>query len=123
MSAHRAHRALVIPVDGAVQAVELDGSLAQLQGLVGGLIEALAVPSFIPGADRATCYVGEESKFQECSPNMRATDFLVPGIGLWAGDYVAGPMVVAGFRPGTGDHAELPASVEKRVRLIEREAA
>ncbi|MGI8800619.1 MAG: DUF3846 domain-containing protein [Solirubrobacteraceae bacterium] len=118
-----AHRALVIPTEGPVAVVELDGSLAQLQALVGGLIEALPVPSFIPGSDRATCYVGEESKFQECPANMRATDFLVPGIGLFFGDFVAGVMVVAGFRPVTGEHAELPASVERRVRLIEREAS
>lgn len=115
--------ALLIPAKGPVQTVELDGSLEQLQTLVGGYIEALAVPEFICPDDSATVYVNEEGKFDPaCKPNMRATDFLVPGIGMFAGDYVAGPMIVAGFNPRTGNHVALPAAVEKRVRLIEREA-
>ena len=116
-------RALLIPVEGAVQAVVLDGTLAQLQALVGGHIEALPVPSFVGGSDRATAYVNEDGKYVEsCPPNMRATDFMVPGVGLFFGDYVAGPMLVCGFNPRTGEHAEIPAPVERRVRLVEREA-
>ena len=115
--------ALVIPVDGPVQTVELDGSLEQLQALVGGLVQALPVPEFICATGGATAYVGDESKFDpDCAPNMRATDFLVPGVGLVWGDYVAGPMIVAGFDPRTGNHAPLPAAVKQRVRLIEQES-
>jgi hypothetical protein len=55
---------------------------------------------------------------------MRATDFMVPGVGLHYGDYIAGPLVLAGFDPETGDNAsEVPDGVERRARLIEREAA
>ncbi len=115
--------ALLIPVEGPVQAVELDGSLEQLQTLVGGYIEALAVPEFICPDDGATAYVNEEGKFDpDCKPNMRATDFLVPGVGLMFGDWIAGPLLIAGFNPRRGEHRPLPAAVEKRVRLIEREA-
>ncbi len=120
----RVHRALVIPPEGPIEAVELDGSLAQLQAIVGGLIQALPLPEFIDPDGKATVYVNEDGKYESaCEFNGRATDFLVPGIGLFFGDYVAGVMVVAGFRPVTGEHAELPASVERRLRLIEREAA
>jgi Domain of unknown function (DUF3846) len=118
--------ALVIPVEGPLVEVELspreDGStLAQLQELVGGYIEALPLPDFIEGADRATAYIDEEGKgIQE--PNMRATDFLVPGVGLFWGDYIAGPLVLCGFDPRRGVHAELPEGVLRRARLIEREA-
>jgi hypothetical protein len=115
--------ALLIPVDGPVQPVTLDDTLEQLQGIVGGLIQALPVPEFIDPDGRSTIYVGDESKFDpDCQPNMRATDFLVPGVGLFFGDYISGPMVVAGFEPRTGNHAPLPESVEQRVRLIEQEA-
>jgi hypothetical protein len=119
--------ALVIPVDGPVYEIEVGapnaGDLETLQAAVGGYIEALPVPEFVPGADRATCYVNEEGKFDpDCRPNMRATDFMVPGIGLMPGDWIAGPLVVAGFDPRRGEHAELPPAVVARIRLIEREA-
>jgi Domain of unknown function (DUF3846) len=116
-------RALVIPVDGPVQPITLDDTLEQLQSIVGGLVQALPVPEFIDPDGRSTVYVGDESKFDpDCLPNMRATDFLVPGVGLFWGDYVAGPMIVAGFDPRTGQHVPLPDAVEQRVRLIEQEA-
>jgi hypothetical protein len=116
-------KALYIPEQGPVQEVELVGGLTQLQELVGGFIEAVGLPEFIPGSDRATAYVNEEGKFDpDCGPNMRATDFFVPGIGLMMGDYVAGPLVLCGFDPATGEHAELPQPVIDRARLIENEA-
>jgi hypothetical protein len=121
---HRHPSALLTPVEGPVQTVELDGTLEQLQGIVGGLVQALPVPEFICADDGSTAYVNEEGKFDpDCGPNMRATDFLVPGVGLFWGDYVAGPMLVCGFDPRASRHAALPDAVEKRVRLIEREAA
>jgi hypothetical protein len=43
-----------VPVEGPLQVVELDGTLEQLQALVGGFIEAVPLPSFIAGADHAT---------------------------------------------------------------------
>lgn len=117
-------KALVIPVTGPVTEIELNDTLEQLQALVGGLIQAVPVPEFIAADDSATVYVNEEGKFDpDCKPNMRATDFMVPGIGLMFGDWIAGPMIVAGFDPRTGNHAELPAAVEKRVRLIESESS
>lgn len=116
--------ALLLPAEGPVETITLDGALKQLQALVGGFIQALPVPEFIDPDGRATAYVNEDGKFDPgCQPNMRATDFLVPGVGLWLNDYVAGPMLVCGFNPRTGEHAELPTAVEQRVRLIEREAA
>jgi len=119
-------KAVVIPVEGPVYEIEVGrpgaDDLAVLQEAVGGLIEALAVPQFINGSERATAYCNEEGKYV-CKPNMRATDFMVPGVGLFPGDYISGPMVVCGFNPRTGNHAPLPTTVEARVRLIEREAA
>ena len=121
------HKALVIPVEGPITEIEVGrpggGDLAVLQEHVGGLIQALPLPDFIRDADKATGYVNEEGKFEpDCKPNMRATDFMVPGVGLFFGDYIAGTFILAGFNPRNGTHAELPQSVIDRARLIEREA-
>jgi hypothetical protein len=112
---------LLIPVEGPLVELELEpgesgARLRQLQELVGGFVQALPLPDFIPGAERATAYINEEGR------DMRATDDLVPGVGLWWGDYVSGPMVLAGFDPVRGVHRELPAPVAARARLIEQEA-
>jgi hypothetical protein len=125
--------ALVIPVKGPIVEIEVGArngaDLDVLQAAVGGNIEALPLPDFIRGADNATCYIHEEAKFVHVDDdgrplfNGRATDFLVPGVGLFWGDYIAGPMVVCGFNPRLGVHAELPTTVADRVRLIESEAA
>jgi len=125
-------KALVIPVEGPVTEIELgrpDGyDLPVLQEAVGGLIQALPVPEFADASGRSTVYMNEEGKYacvdEDGRPqiNRRATDFMVPGVGLMPGDYIAGPFIVAGFDPNKGEHAELPQVVIDRVRLIEREA-
>lgn len=120
------HTALVIPVEGPITEIELgrtSGDLAVLQEAVGGDIEAIPLPAFINGAQSATAYINTDGKYTEdCKPNMRATDFFVPGIGLFPNDYIAGACVLAGFNPRNGSHAELPQPVIDRARLIEREA-
>jgi hypothetical protein len=122
------YTALVIPVEGPLYELELGrpggGDLEVLQEAVGGRIQAIPLPEFIRSADMATAYMNEEGKFDpDCKPNMRATDYLVPGVGLFFGDYIAGAMVLAGFNPNTGTHAALPQPVIDRARLIEKEAS
>lgn len=120
-------KALLIPVEGPIEEVELtpndDGSsLAQLQALVGGYIQALPMPDFI--GDDVTAYINEEGKFSgDTRPNMRATDFMVPGVGLMMGDYIAGPFVLCGFDAERGENTDIPARAVRRARVIEREAA
>ena len=120
-------KALVIPVDGPLFEVDLadEGSnLAALQGMVGGDIEAVPIPGFIAGADYATSYVNEEGSYlEDCRPNMRATDFFVPGLGIHYGTVIRGALVLCGFDYHTGTHKDLPASVAARARLIERESS
>lgn len=120
------HTALLIPVEGPVQEVILDGTLEQLQNAVGGgFIEAIPVPRFVDPTGHSTCYINEEGKFRpDLKPNMRATDFFVPGMGIQFNDYIAGPALLCGFSIQTGEHdVDLPKSVVDRVRLIEREAS
>jgi len=121
----KGHIALLIPVEGPVEEHILDGTLEQLQDLVGGHIEAVPVPRAFDPTGHSTAYVNEEGKFRDdCKPNMRATDFMVPGVGLHMRDYIAGPFLLCGFSIRTGAHdVPLPRSVVDRVRLIEMEAA
>jgi hypothetical protein len=116
-------QALVIPVEGPLYEITLteSGSLKTLQEAVGGWIEAVSVPSCIKGADRATAYVNEEGKLLGLPVNYRATDFMLPLLGIY--DCICGPLVLAGFDPATGEHAVLPPSVARRARLIESEAS
>jgi hypothetical protein len=117
-------KALVIPVEGPVKEIELsdNGSqLDELQAAVGGSIEAIRLPEFIDPDGTSTAYIHEEGKFV-CEPNMRATDFMVPGVGLFFGDYIAGPLVLCGFNPTTGENADVTDRVARRVRKIAREA-
>jgi Domain of unknown function (DUF3846) len=115
-------KALLIPVEGPVEEVTLDGTLEQLQGFVGGYIEAVGLPGFITDSDNATAYVNEEGKLEGLAANMRATDFMVPGVGLMWGDYISGNMLVCGLDE-FGEHIDIPKAVARRVRLIESEAA
>lgn len=121
-------RALVIPADKAEPVHELDvpeeDALSVLQKQVGGMIQAVPLPNFIGDGHKATAYINEEGKFDaDCPPNMRATDFFVPGVGLFAGDYIAGNCVIVGFNPADGKHRDVPPLTERRIRLIEEEAS
>lgn len=121
-------RALLIPVQGPLEEIDLGAgvgaSLDELQALVKGDVQALPMtPALGDRADRATAYVNEDGKYNpECKPNMRATDFMVPGVGLFWGDYISGPMVLCGFDPRTGENEDVPGEAVARARLIEREA-
>jgi hypothetical protein len=124
-------KALVIPVNGPIEEIELaaeNDDLDTLQRAVGGYIQALPLPGFVDPTGHSTAYVNEEGKYTckddrgAVAVNFRATDFMVPGVGIFFGDYIAGPMVLCGFDPSTGEHDELPEAVVKRARLIESEA-
>lgn len=125
-------QALLIPVSGPLQEIETVPGLAGLQKIVGGNIEAVVIPEFADRTGQSTGYINEEGKYMPHekedgspgfgAPNMRATDFMVPGVGMFPGDYVAGPFLLCGFDPRTGEHDELPQSIIDRARLIEQEA-
>lgn len=123
--------ALVIPVEGPLETIVLPvgtvgpfDSLAKLQELVGGYIQALPLPDFL-NREHGTVYINEEGKYASGKFgqfNSRATDFMVPGIGIFFGDYIAGPAILAGIGPD-GETTSIPAAVVDRARLIESEAA
>lgn len=118
-------KAIVIPQEGPFRWTDIPdtGALPVLQELVGGYIEAVPIPDFVDRTGRSTAYINEEGKFHpDCKPNMAATDFLVPGIGLMPGDFIAGNLILVGFNPDTGDHAPLPPKVHDRANLIASES-
>jgi hypothetical protein len=103
--------ALVIPADEALpirRIIVAEDGLADLQAAVGGSIEAVPYHAH----DGITTYINESGKF-ECEPNTRATQLLGPG--LFAGDYIAGNLVVCGFDPSTGENLDCPEWLETRL--------
>jgi hypothetical protein len=120
-------KAVLIPVHDPIREMDLPTGdqrhLKALQNLVGGHIEAIGVPVQFTREAHATCYIHEEGKYvYRGEVNYRATDFLCPGIGLFMGDYIAGPMVVCGFDPTTGANTDIPDRVMARIQLISIEA-
>jgi hypothetical protein len=117
-------KALVIPCDITMPIEEInlneESALEQLQGIVGGWIEALPLPGAITDYKyNATAYINEEGKFLDaCTLNERATNFMMPGIGLFEGDYIAGNFIVCGFDSATGTHRDIPVYVEDRIRNV-----
>jgi hypothetical protein len=100
---------LLIPVDpdAPIERILIPAnSLAYLQGLVGGNIEAVRWPP----DPLVTCYVHEEGKF-ECERNECATGLMHGVEGLFADDFVAGPFVIVGFDPANGEHTDLNATL------------
>lgn len=112
----------LIPVEGPCREVEVD-DLSSLQSLVGGWIEAVSIPQFIDGWETGTAYINEEGKLNQLAFNGRATDFIVPGIGIMFGDYIAGDMVLCGVDYLTGESVDVPDGLVQRARLIEDEAS
>ena len=111
--------AVLIPADPGepVRRVTVDG-LAELQAAVGGDIEA--VDTAILG-DRLTSYINADGKFNGCQPNPRATELLGPG--LFAGDFIAGPLLVCGFDPDEGENRDCPAGFEAEFLGVPRPLA
>lgn len=129
--------AVVIPDDPSQPIKELDHNpeYAELRELLDcRTVEAVPVPALNvrPGritetdSNASTAYIDEDGKIAvqdgDAEANMRATDFMVPGAGLFWGDYIAGTFILVGFDPSTGEHRRLPAGVVARARLIADEA-
>lgn len=108
-------RAILIPTDGELQEVELplddNAQLDALQGYVGGNLEAVVVP--LKGV---TAFVNEEGKYAAGGrplPENAVATALTSSL-LMPGDWIAGPMVLVGYEPGTPDIVPLPRSVTPR---------
>lgn len=113
-------RAIVIPADGPIQDVALDGNdaveLAELQSFVGGYIQMLTLVS----DPLVVLFCNEDGKGMGLPHNARATAFMRSA--LFPGDFIVGNLVICG-RDGV-ETMDLPAdfTVERVKRLIEERA-
>lgn len=104
-------KGIVIPVtdDAYIFPLPEKDALDVLQKQVGGNIEALP----FPGRNDVTCYVNEEGKYtQQLNPGAT---LLMRDV-LFDNDYIAGPLVICGFDPVTGEHTELPPEILEAMR-------
>lgn len=103
----------VIEPDGTVREQDADGSLEWFQRAVGGPIEAVELAGTVVG------YIHEEGKLVGLGRNGIAT--AVSKSSLFPGDWIAGPMVVAGFDPRSGLDRDLPAHWREHLRRLAAE--
>jgi len=95
--------AMLMPVCGPASVQEIDGSLASLQKLVGGYIQAIKLTPCVVG------YINEDGKATGLFFNKTATWACHQlAVGLAEDDYIVGPMVIVGVDEN-GDEASVPA--------------
>lgn len=107
-------RAVLIPADGSLPVREVtldnagDSCLDALQALVGGDIETLPVD----GRDDVSPYFHGEGKYADggLPRNDRATRLLRAT--MFAGDWIAGDLVLTGFDASTGETVPLADDVQ-----------
>lgn len=137
-------RGLLVPPTGPVQELDLSGGYQVLSDAVGGMIEALGVLGRhdltgygndmakilqppMPPNDRATELVygdpkeayrrGEEFKAAASAAGVAVIEADPPGLPILP--FVAGPIVVCGFDPNTGDNLAIPDDVAELILAME----
>lgn len=98
-------RALIVPVEGPVEAKEIEGDLNSVKRIVGGWIE------IVSGPGRWHLYCNEEGKIMGLAPNYRAND-LAQALGAYLNpfDLIVGDVVFLGDGP-EGQEADVPQAV------------
>ena len=79
-----------------------DSQLESLQELVGGYIEAIGL------WPNVTAYLNEEGKLIDLPVNHTASRLALACEAIAPMDYIAGPLVVIGFDPNTGENQDIP---------------
>lgn len=98
-------KALLIPTVGPLTEVHQDG-LVDLQGLLHGPVEGLP----LDGRHDVAAYVNEQGLLDGLADNPRATQLL--------GIRIAGPAVLCGFDPATGEQTPIPDDLAETVLEI-----
>jgi hypothetical protein len=89
-----------------VELDEGDSQLKSLQELVGGHIEAIGL------APNVTAYLNEEGKLLNLPTNHAASVIALAAQAIMPDDWIAGPLVVCGFDPNTGENTDIPLGLE-----------
>lgn len=105
--------AIVIPADPStpIQFVRLPGSLQAARDAVGGDIEGLSSPA------GAAAYCSALGKFENRTPNIRATRFLASVARHNPTDLIAGDVLIVGV-DSEGETVDVPAAVSDSARTI-----
>jgi len=91
--------------------------IQSLYRLLGGDLLTLDVPQQLLKGNAAVALINSDAKaIYRGSLNYRATLFMSPGLGILADDYIAGPMLVAGF--ANHNLVDAPKSVLERIGNI-----
>ena len=112
-------KAILIPTDQRPRTIEIEDGYEALQSQVGGMIQALPVPE----RSDATVYINENGKFECVDENGRiivnpvATMYMKPV--LFPSDFIAGPMLLCGFDPSTGENLDVPNELCQTFGLTE----
>ena len=110
-------RAIIVPADSSnpAQVVDEHLSLDYLQGVVGGLIEAVNLHQVLSDSGRhnvdATVFVNEEGKLIGLPVNPRATDLCALAIGGWVRDVICGDVIVVGPPGPEGEETPCPDEI------------
>ena len=98
-------RSYIIPVDGPVEVRDLNG-YQDYNETVGGYIEGLASP--FTDHPKVVVYINEEGKIHGLPHNELATRAMLNSKLIQPTDYIAGPAIVVGFNPNTGEDLDAP---------------
>ena len=110
-------KAVIVPANSTQPAQVVDEKLTldYLQGVVGGLIEAVCISQVLTDSGMkevdCTVFVNEEGKLIGLPVNARATDLCAVAIGGWIRDIVVGDVVVVGPPDGNGDETAVPDQI------------
>lgn len=111
-SAPQGPKALVVPIDGPAQVINLPvnpaAMLSTLNEILHGYLEAVATRG-----GNWVCYINEEGKEIFRAERNVAADELVRSLGwkFLPGDYLVGPAVFLGHEQGNPDETDVPDSV------------
>jgi hypothetical protein len=85
-------RAIVVPVKGPIEVVEIEKNSDDIREVVGGWIEMVQLIDWPHSVVHA--YINEDGKFKKLPHNIRATQMA----SLFPGDFIAGNMIILGTK-------------------------
>lgn len=105
--------AIIIPADTStpIQFTRLPGTLEAARGAVGGDIESVSSPA------GSAAYCNDLGKFENLTPNVRATRFLASVARHNSRDLIAGDVLIVGV-DDEGETVDVPEAVSDSARTI-----
>lgn len=105
-------KVIVIPPEGRAEERVISQDLRNLQGIVGGYIEAVNTMYDVAGVPQAIFWCNEEGKLKGLPLNRRATALWYTIEGGPTGDHFCGTVILSGGADPDGDILPLPEVLE-----------